>query len=270
MYKKIKLSTVFILCASLLITFLCGCSKAPDNILKIGVISGPEANLMQKAVDIAKDKYDLNAKIVEFQDYITPNIALSDGSIDVDAYQHAKYLKEMNNARNLKLVAVAKGFNYPLGAYSKKIKNIDDLQYGDKIAIPNDPSNKNRALKLLESKNLIKLQSISNKTLTESDVIDNPKKLKFIDIDSAQLSRSLDDVAIAIINSTYAVANNLLPLRDALFVEGSDSPYINLIVTREDNKNDPRIKKLIDAFQSQAVIDEAEKLFKGGAIVGWK
>ena len=252
---------------------LAGCGKNQDGQsrpLRVGVIAGPEAELMQTALNVADKKYGLKSKVIIFQDYVTPDIAVADGSIDVNAFQHKLYLDDIIRTRGYKLVAVGKTFLYPLGAYSKKIKHIDQLADGARISIPNDPSNESRALDILEQAGLIRLKDPQNFKSTPADIVYNPKKFKILELDAAQLPRSLEDVDLSLINSTYAVANGLLPKRDALILEGSNSPYVNLVVTREDKKEDPRIEKLLKGFYSQEVIDHAETLFKGGAIPGWK
>lgn len=256
--------------ASALLLAGCGGHKDKDQVLKVGVIAGPESKVMQVALEQAKKEFGLKSKLIQFQDYVTPDAALADGSLDVNAYQHKPYLDDMVNAHGYKLVAAGKTFLYPLGAYSKKITNIKQLKSGDKISIPNDPSNESRALNILVQTGLIKLKDPKSLSATPADITYNPKHLKFVELDAAQLPRSLDDVSLSVINSTYAVAAGLLPTKDALILENNDSPYVNLIVAREDNKNDPRIKELVEAFHSQPVINEAKKLFKGGAIPGWK
>ena len=178
-----------------------------------------------------------------FSDYVSPNIALSDGSIDVNAFQHRPYLDSMVEDRGFKLVAVGNNLCVPYRAYSKKLKSMDELKEGATVAIPNDPSNEGRTLILLDNKGFIKLKDINNLEATPADIAENPKKLKFIELDAAQLPRSLDDVDLAFINSTYAVPAGLLPSRDALISEGKESPYVNIIVSRQDNKADPKLRR---------------------------
>ncbi len=247
----------------------CGSESDQQGPLKIGVIAGPEADLMQVAVEQARSE-GLDVELVEFTDYISPNVALSDGSIDLNAFQHGPYLDRMVADRGFKLVAVANTFVYPIGAYSREIKQLDQLSDGAKVAIPNDPSNEGRTLILLHKSGLIELKDINNLEATPRDIVANPKNLKFIELEAAQLPRSLEDVELAFINSTYSVAAGLLPTRDALLVEGKDSPYVNLMVARADNQEDPRIAQLIKAFQTEAVETKALELFKGGALPGWK
>ncbi|MFP8965534.1 MetQ/NlpA family ABC transporter substrate-binding protein [Pokkaliibacter sp. CJK22405] len=238
--------------------------------LKVGVMAGPEAQVMETAVERARKEFGLDVKLVEFSDYVAPNVALADGSIDANAFQHRPYLEAMVRDRGFKLVAVANTFVYPIGAYSKKLKSIAELSDGATIAIPNDPSNEGRVLILLDKQGLIKLDDASNLEATPLDITKNPKKLKFIELDAAQLPRSLDDVDVAFINNTYAVPAGLIPTRDAILVEDKDSPYVNIFAAREDNQNDPRIKQLIEAYQSDEVAKRADELFKGTAVPGWK
>lgn len=237
--------------------------------ISVGTMSGKEADLLVAAKKIAKEKFDLDVKIVEFDDYVTPNIALNDGDIDLNAFQHRPYLNRMVNDRGFKLVAVADTFVYPIGAYSKKYKSLEDLPEGASIAIPNDPSNGGRTLILLAKKGLIELEDINNLEASVLDISKNPKKIDFKEIDAAQLPRMLDEVDVAFINSNYAVDAGLLPTKDAIAREESDSPYVNIIAAREDNKDDEAVKQFIKAYQTDAVKEAAEKAFKGAAVAGW-
>ena len=259
-----------LLVASSVLLAGCGGSDSADAPLKVGVMAGPEADVMKVAADIAEKEHGVKVELVEFSDYISPNVALADGSIAANAFQHRPYLDSMVTDRGFKLAVVGNTFVYPIGAYSKTLKSIDDLKAGAKIAIPNDPSNEGRTLILLDSTGLIKLKDVANLEATPADIIENPKNLQFIELDAAQLPRSLDDVDLAFINSTYSVPAGLLPSRDALLVEGKDSPYVNIIVSREDNKTDERVLKLVESYQTEAVEQKAKELFKGSAVPGWK
>lgn len=256
----------------MVVLLLCGCggSKNDPKMLRIGVIAGPEAKIMSVAADIMKNETGIDFTLIEFTDYVSPNIALSEGSIDVNSIQHRPYLDSMIKGRGLKLVAVGNTFIYPIGGYSKKITDINMLKEGAKIAIPNDSTNEGRTLILLHNRGLIKLNDANNLNAMPSDIVENPKRLKFIELDAAQLPRSLDDVDVAFINSNYSVPVDLLPGRDALIVERMDSPYVNIIVSREDNKNDPKVLELVKAYHTKAVEQVAVQLFKGGAVAGWK
>ena len=249
---------------------LVGCGADDSNTLKIGVIAGLEASVMQVAIDIAKKESNLDAEMIEFSDYVSPNVALSDGSLDVNAFQHKPYLEAMIENRGFKLVAVADTFIYPIAAYSKKIKSMNALKNGAKIAVPNDPSNEGRAMLLLHNNGFIKLKDPKNLEATPADIIENPHNYSFIELDAAQLPRSLDDVDLAIINNTFAASAGFTPKDNGLLVEHNESPYMNVMVSREDNKDDPRIQQLIKAYQTDAVIKKADELFKGSSIPGWK
>ena len=263
-----ELGGTVMLFVSLLI--LVGCDKSIDSdIFRVGVVSGPEVGLMEVAAEILANEAGIKVKVVEFSDYITPNIALSDGSIDANIFQHRPYMTDMVKNHGFKLAVVGNTFLFPIGVYSRKIKSIADLKDRAVVAIPNDPSNEGRALILLHNSGIITLKNINNLNAVPSDIVKNPKSLKFVELEAAQLSRALDDVDLAIINSTYSVSVGLLPSRDALLIEKIDSPYMNIIVSREDNKEDPSVLALVKAYQTKAVEKEAIKLFNGSLVVGW-
>ena len=206
-----------------------------------------------------------------FNDYVLPNEALSKGDIDANAFQHKPYLDQQIKDRGYKLVAVGNTFVYPIAGYSKKIKSLDELQPGSQVAVPNDPTNLGRSLLLLQKVGLIKLKEGVGLLPTVLDVTENPKNLKIVELEAPQLPRSLDDaqIALAVINTTYASQIGLTPAKDGIFVEDKDSPYVNLIVTREDNKDAENVKKFLQAYQSEEVYQEANKVFNGGAVKGW-
>ncbi|MCE2570194.1 methionine ABC transporter substrate-binding lipoprotein MetQ [Motilimonas eburnea] len=243
--------------------------KAQVETIKVGAIAGAEAQLVEVAATVAKEKFNLNVEVVTFTDYVTPNIALSDGSIDANAFQHQPYLDTMVKDRGFKIVNVANTFVYPIAAYSKKIKDISELEQGASIAIPNDPTNQGRSLILLAKQGLFTLKEDAGLNASIMDVVDNPKGFKFVELEAAQLPRSLDDVALAVINTTYASSIDLLPTRDGLFVEDKDSPYVNIIATREDNKDAQQVAQFIQSFQSEQVYQAAQELFKGSVVKGW-
>jgi D-methionine transport system substrate-binding protein len=244
-------------------------SSADKNTLRVGTIAGPETHLMEVAKQVAKDKYGLDLKIIEFSDYIEPNTALSDGSIEANMFQHQPFLDQQIKDRHYKLVSIGKTFVYPMGIYSKKIHDLADISTGALVSIPNDPSNEGRALLLLQKSKLIELKPEAGLFATPFDIAKNPKQLKFKELDAAQLARSLDDVEIAIINTNYAIPAGLSPTKDAILHEGSDSPYANIIVIRTDELNDPRIKQMVEAIQSPEVVKAAQEIFNGQAIAAW-
>lgn len=200
-----------------------------------------------------------------------PNEALSRGDIDLNAFQHKPYLDQQIKDRNYKLTPVGNTFVYPIAGYSKKIKSLDELQDGAQVALPNDPTNLGRSLLLLQKQGLIKLKEGTGLLPTVLDVVENPKGLKLIELEAPQLPRSLDDnkIDLAVINTTYASQINLTLAKDGLFVEDKDSPYVNIIVSREDNKDSEAVKQFVQAYQSDEVFNEADKVFNGGAVKGW-
>jgi D-methionine transport system substrate-binding protein len=264
-----KYLTLFLL--TFFLIFSAACQKSTDSTtLKVGTIAGPETELMQVAQELAKKEYGLDVKVIPFTDYTIPNEALADGSIDVNVFQHAPYLREAVAKRHYKIVEVGKTFIYPMGLYSSKIRHIEQLAPGATVAIPNDASNEARALLLLQSAGLITLKTETSGLVTPRDIVSNPKNLKWKEIDASQLPRVLTDVDIAAINTNYAMLADLLPSRDALFVEAAHSPYANIIVVKEGDEGDARIKQLIRVLHSDAVLKKADTLFKGQALPAWK
>ncbi|WJV53078.1 MetQ/NlpA family lipoprotein [Pectobacteriaceae bacterium CE70] len=269
----IKLKSIATVGALIGVLALAGCDqkqKDPNHI-KVGVIVGAEQQVAEVAQKVAKEKYGLDVELVTFNDYVLPNEALSKGDIDLNAFQHKPYLDQQIKDRGYKLVPVGNTFVYPIAGYSKKIKSLDELQNGAQIALPNDPTNLGRSLLLLQKVGLIKLKDNVGLMPTALDVTENPKNLKLVELEAPQLPRSLDDnqIALAVINTTYASQINLTPAKDGLFVEDKDSPYVNLLVAREDNKDAENVKKFVQAYQSEEVNQAANKIFNGGAVKGW-
>lgn len=264
----------YILFVSLLtsISILTACKQQQpetNNVLRIGTMSGPDAQVLATAKDVAAKKYNLDLKIIEFTDYALPNAALNDGSIDANIFQHQPYLDETIEAKHYSLAAIGKTFVFPMGIYSQKIKDLKDIEPESTVAIPNDPSNEARALLLLQKANLIKLQKGAQIYATDNDIIENPKHLKIKPLDAAQLPRVLPDVSLAVINSNYAIPAGLVPTHDALLLEDKNSPYVNIIVVRHADKDSPKSKTLVKVMHSPEVVAAAKKLFAGQAIPGW-
>lgn len=244
-------------------------APAPTAKIKVGVMSGPEHTVAEKAAQIAKDKYGLDVEFVLFNDYALPNTAVSKGDLDANAFQHKPYLDKDSEAKGLNnLVIVGNTFVYPLAGYSKKIKNINELQEGAVVAVPNDPSNLARALILLEKQGLIKLKDNTNLFSTTLDIVENPKKLNIKEVDTSVAAKALDDVDLAVVNNTYAGQVGL-SANDGVFVESKDSPYVNIIVARTDNKDSETVQNFIKAYQTEEVFQEAQKHFKDGVVKGW-
>lgn len=270
--KKIKTQIPLHLVVVAIFLTGCGSSKTKDpNYIKVGVESGPEYAVALVAQQVAKAKFGLNVELVQFNDYVMPNEALHQGDIDANVFQNKPYLDVQAKQRGYHFAILGNTFVFPLAGYSKKIKALSELKDGSTIIIPNDPTNLGRALLLLQKAGLLKLKDGVGLLPTANDIILNTKDLKILELEAPQLPRALDDqnVAIAVINNTFATPVGLVAARDGLFMEDTKSPYVNLIVSREDNKNEDNVKKFVQSYQSEEVAKAAEKEFKGGAIKGW-
>ncbi|MFA5959396.1 MAG: MetQ/NlpA family ABC transporter substrate-binding protein [Tatlockia sp.] len=251
----------------LLITSLVACSKPSPDTLTIGTIAGPETDLVEVAKEVAQNRYGLTIKIVEFNDYNLPNEALQDGSLDANIYQHLPYLQSAMQAHGYTLEPIGKTFVYPTGVYSKKHKTLAEIPKKGVIAIPNDPSNATRALLLLQQSGLIRLKK--GVVVSLAAIIKNPKQLTIKELDAAQLPRILEDVDAAVINTTFALPAGLSPAHDAIFVEGKNSPFANLIVIRNDSAKKAQLANFVKAMHSDEVRAKARALFGSNAIPAW-
>ena len=243
-------------------------AQTNDKPLKIGVTAGPHAQIFEVVKKIA-EKDGLKLQIVEFSDYVQPNAALAAGDLDANSFQHQPYLDNMVKDRGYKLVTIAQTIVFPMGIYSKKVKSLADLKSGARVALPNDPTNGGRALLLLQANGLIKLKDGAGLKATPLDVIDNPKKLKLIELDAAQLARALDEVDAAAVNTNYAIPAGLVPTRDAIALEAPKSPSVNIIAVREQDKDKPEFKKLLKAYHSAEVKAFVTKEFKDSIVPAW-
>lgn len=241
---------------------------AQDKALKIGVTAGPHAQIFEQVKKVA-EKDGLKIQIVEFSDYVQPNAALAAGDLDANSYQHKPYLDNQIKDRSYKFVSVGYTVNFPIGIYSKKVKSLKDLPEGGKVGIPNDPTNGGRVLLVLQDQGLIKLKPGAGLKATPLDVVENPKKLRFVELDAAQLPRSLDDLDASAINTNYAISAGLHPGKDAIAQESAKSPYVNLIAVREADKNQPWVAKLVKAYQSPEVKQFIQTEFKGAVVPGF-
>jgi D-methionine transport system substrate-binding protein len=236
--------------------------------LKIGVTAGPHAQVMEKVRDIAA-KDGLVIRIIEFSDYIQPNVALASGDLDANSFQTQPFLDQQVKDRGLKLVSVAKTLTFPMGIYSKQLKSIGALSQGGRIAIPNDPTQGGRGLMLFAQAGVIKLPPNADVSVTVADIVENPKRLRILELEAAQLPRALDDVDAAAINTNYAITAGLQPTRDALAIEGPDSPHANRIVVRRGDEEKPWVKQLIRAYQNEEVKAFVAQTFSGSVIAGF-
>lgn len=244
-------------------------ANQPKVTLKVGASPVPHAEILEKVKPLLeKDKIEL--KVVEFSDYIQPNLALNDKELDANFFQHEPYLDNfVAEHKELKLKNAGGVHVEPMGVYSKKLKKLDELASGAEIAIPNDPTNGGRALLLLEKAKLIKLKDGVGIRATVADVTENQKGIKFREIEAAQLPRTLDDVAAAVINTNFAMQASLVPTKDALFMEDKTSPYVNIVAVRQGDESRPEIKALMKVLNSPEVKKFIEEKYKGEIVAAF-
>lgn len=235
--------------------------------LKVGISVGNAEQIFEVVKKVAA-RDGLQLDIVVFNDYQLPNAALAAGDLDANAFQHQPFLDNQNKARGFDIVPVGLTVTAPLGFYSRRIKSLDALPEGATVGIQNDPSNGNRALLLLQSAGLVTLrpEAVKNNTATPLDVVANPKKLRLVPLDAAQLPRSLDDLVIASINNDYAEKAGLSLARDAVIKESPQSPYANLIAVRRADQDKPWARRLVAAYQSAEVKTFIETKFNGALV----
>lgn len=250
----------------------CGSSEkkeasTPQNkVIKIGATAGPHADVVHAVADEAK-KQGINVEVIEFSDYITPDKALAEGYLDLNSYQHAPFLANFAKQNNAKLVPIGNTILMRMGIYSNKIHDINAVPDGSVVAIPNDPTNGGRGLVLLEKAGLIKLKEGVGFKATAADVAENPKHLKFKELEAAQLPRSLDDVDLAVITMNYVMSSGMDVKKQGLFWEKDDEPLaVMVLAAREKDKDNPTYKKIADLFHSDAVKKFIGEKFKGTII----
>ena len=236
--------------------------------IKVGVSPGEHAEIMEEVAKVAAPM-GLDIDVVEFSDYVIPNTALADGDIQANSFQHVPYLENQMKDRGFDLTVVGNTITTPMGIYSDKIKDMADLADGAKVAIPNDPTNGGRALLLLQDLGLVTLAEGTGLVPSPLDVSDNPKNLEFLELDAAQLPRTLADADIAIINTNFAIAAGLSPKDDSIAMEKADSPYVNVIVVRKGDEDQPWVKTLVEAYHSDEVKKFIDDSYKGAVITSW-
>lgn len=229
--------------------FLSHRSQGTSKPLRVGVNPVPHGEILQAALPLLKRR-GLDVQIVTFNDYVQPNLALVSGDIDANYFQHVPFMENFNRARNAHVVSVGKVHIEPLGIYAGRSKALNALPQNAVITIPNDPANSGRALLLLQAAGVLQLRTGAAVGATVQDISQNPKHVQIRPLEAAQLPRSLQDADVAVINMNYALAAKLDPTKDALLLEGSASPYANIISTLPDRANDPRIRLLVDTLQS--------------------
>ena len=238
-------------------------TEVKQTVIKIGATPVPHVEILEAVKPLLKAKgYDL--QIVEFTDYVTPNIAVNEGELDANFFQHLPYLEEFNKNKNTDLVKTVNVHLEPMGLYSNKIKALSELEDGATIAVPNDPTNESRALDILVKEGLLTFKDVDFKTVV--DIVENPKNLKIKELDAPQLPRVLDEVDAAIINTNYALSANLNPLKDALIIESKDSPYANIIVVKKGNENKEYIKALNEVINSSEIKKFINEKYQGSIV----
>lgn len=244
-------------------------SKPEKTEITVGITPGSSDQIMEVvAQEAAKQGLTVHTKV--FSDYITPDQALVNGDIDLNSFQHQPFLDAFNEKNGSKLVSIGKTYLAPLGLYSKKYKDVKDIPDGATIAIPNDPSNGGRALLLLQREGWIKLKpDVPATKVTPQDIAENTKNLKIIELEAAQLPRSLEDTDASVINAGYAISAGLNSKKDAIAVEDNTSPYVNIIAARPEDVNDPAYQKFVKIFQSEVIKKYINDTFAGALVPVW-
>jgi D-methionine transport system substrate-binding protein len=249
----------------LLVAFVACTSAAPAVRLKVGATPVPHAEILEVVRPMLAAK-GIDLEIIEFTDYVTPNLALNDGDIDANFFQHVPYLESFATDRRLNITYLAKVHIEPMGAYSRRYESADELPNRAKVGIPNDPTNGGRALLLLQKYGLIALDPKAGISATVFDITSNPKNLQITELDAAQLPRSLEDMDLAIINSNFALEAKLVPTKDALFMEDADSPYANVLAVRTADVSNEALRELARALMSPEIADFILREYEGSVV----
>ncbi|MDD7363262.1 MAG: MetQ/NlpA family ABC transporter substrate-binding protein [Peptoniphilus sp.] len=270
MKKFIKLVTLSLI--SLLVLAGCGQAKADTSkTVRLGVV-GDDQRLWEKAAELA-EKDGIHIELVPFSDYNTPNDALANGDIDLNAFQHKAFLDAYNHSKGTDLVPIGRTFISPIGAYSEHLKHLEDVPKDGKVSIPNDTTNGGRALYLLQAANLITLRDDAGVNPTLDDIVDNPKNIAIDELDAAQVARTLPDVDAAIINTNLAIDAGLSPKDDAIFMEPLDehsAPYINYVVARNEDKDNPLYQKVAAYYRTPEVKKLNDELYESTQRMAWE
>lgn len=240
--------------------------------VKLGISAGNH-DVWDDVVARLKEKENIDVELVEFTDYVQPNLALENGDVDLNSFQTEIYLDRFNAEQNTHIKSIGYTVIAPMGVYSKKIKNVSELKDGDTVAIPDDTSNGARALRLLDAAGVIKLDDASNTLVTKDNIVENPKNLDIRELPAGQTARALDDVAASLINNGYAVDAGFQPTQDAIYIEqvtASSQPYYNVIAVKEGNENNETYKKIVEYYQSPETAKKIEEVTKGASIPVWE
>lgn len=273
---KKKLSRLLLLVAALsLLAALAACNQTSGNettVVKVGVVG--EQNEMWTTINELLAKENIKVELVVFSQYPIPNQALSDGEIDLNAFQHKAYLNKEINDTGYELSVLCDTIIAPLGLYSDKIQSIDEIQPGDKIAVPNDATNEGRCFKILEAAGLLTVNPDAGYVPELKDITDNPLNLQFVEVEASQTASLLPDVTAAFINGAHAVDNGFYPDEDAILIEsvqaGSDNPYINIVAVRTADLDNEVYQKIAAAYQTEEVAATIREAFKGAYLPAWE
>jgi D-methionine transport system substrate-binding protein len=239
-----------------------------EDKLVVGVTGGPHEEVFEIVKEVAAED-GLEIEIKVFSDYIMPNTALDEGELDVNSYQHKPFMDKFNEDHGTNLVSAFPTILSMIGVYSETLTDINDVPEGGKVGIPNDPTNGARALNIFEEAGLIELDDETRDSATPLDIVTNDKNLEFIELDAAQIPKMLDEVDLAVINGNFATSSGLDPTTDSIFTEIDGSPYVNHLVVREENVNDPVIEKLKNAYYSDEVKDYINSEYPGVYQASW-
>lgn len=235
--------------------------------IRIGVSPVPHGDIVNFIKESLAPAVGLEIEVIEFSDYVLPNLALQDGSIDINFFQHLPYLTDFNASNGTDLVSIAGVHIEPLGIYSNSLQSLDGLPENAVVAIPNDASNGGRALNLLAGNGLLKLKDGVGYSATVTDITENPKNLKISELEAAQLVRSLEDTSISVINGNYAIQGGLTPAEDALALEsGENNPYVNILAVKHGNESNPAIQLFVSLITSNEVKQFIEEKYAGSVI----
>ncbi|MED4780092.1 MetQ/NlpA family ABC transporter substrate-binding protein [Brevibacillus choshinensis] len=245
-----------------------GGAAAEQTKVKVGVTAGPHEEILNKVKEVAKTQ-GLEVEVVVFNDYVQPNQALDKGNLDANSFQTIPFLDKFNVDHKTKIVEIGKTVTFPMGLYSTKHKKVEEVAEGGVVGIQNDPTNRARALLLYQAAGLIKLKDGVGNAATPLDIVENPKKLEFKELEAAFLARSLNNVELASINTNFAMEAGYNPKKDSIFSETSDSPYVNILAANEANKDNPALKKLVEIYRSEEVKKFINEHFEGAVLPSW-
>lgn len=255
------------LCALALLLSVTTAHADESKVIRIGTTAGPYAEILKYAGELSA-KEGIALKITEFTDYTVPNAALANDDLDINNFQHQPYLDNQVAQRGYDIVSIAKSIIVPIGIYSSKLASLDQVRDGARAGIPNDPSNGARSLQLFEKVGLIKLRPEAGIKATIVDIVDNPKHLKFVELDAAQLPRSLDDLDLSAVNLNYALGAGLDP-KKALVLEGADTNWNLVFAVRAKNKDNPTLRRFVEIYRSAEVKEFTLKRFNGTILTTW-